>query len=179
MNLSPADFQRISDAIAVINECLPDSREGLPDDMFYLISRLTPMINVDLLIVNERNEKLLTWREDQFYGPGWHIPGGIIRFKELAATRISKVAELELGTTVSCDLRPLFVREIMNPSRDIRGHFISMVYKCKLLGPLRKSSEAPTSGKILNDQWRWFGSMPTNMIRPHLGFEALINNSIY
>ena len=82
MILNQTDAQKISDAVLVINACLPDSKLGLPDDIFYLVSRLTPMINVDLLIVNEQNEKLLTWREDQFYGPGWHIPGGIIRFKE-------------------------------------------------------------------------------------------------
>ena len=179
MSLSQADVQKIADAVAVINECLPDSKLGLPDDIFYLVSRLTPMINVDLLIVNERNEKLLTWREDQFYGPGWHIPGGIIRFKEFAEARISKVAELELGATVSCEPRPMVVREIMNPNRDIRGHFISMVYKCKLTGPLRSKDEAPNSDQLLNGQWRWFASMPANMIRPHLQFEELINNTSY
>jgi ADP-ribose pyrophosphatase YjhB (NUDIX family) len=179
MSLSQVDAQKIADAVAVINECLPDSRAGLPDDVFFLISRLTPMINVDLLIVNERNEKLLTWREDQFYGPGWHIPGGIIRFKELTETRISKVAELELGTTVSSELRPLLVREIMNHNRDIRGHFISMVYKCKLTGSLRESDKASSSDKILNGQWRWFGAMPHNMIKPHLQFESLINDTVF
>ena len=179
MSLSQVDAQKIADAVAVINEYLPDSRAGLPDDVFYLISRLTPMINVDLLIVNERNEKLLTWREDQFYGPGWHIPGGIIRFKELTETRISKVAELELGTTVSSELRPLLVREIMNHDRDIRGHFISMVYKCKLTGSLLESDQASSSDKILNGQWRWFGVMPPNMIKPHLQFESLINDTVF
>jgi ADP-ribose pyrophosphatase YjhB (NUDIX family) len=179
MNLRQVDAQRIADAVAVINESLPDSMAGLPEDVFYLISRLTPMINVDLLIVNERNEKLLTWREDQFYGPGWHIPGGIIRFKELAETRISKVAELELSTTVSSELRPLLIREIMNPNRDIRGHFISMVYKCKLTGPLNVSDQAPSSDKILNGQWRWFDAMPPNMIKPHLQFESLINDTVF
>jgi colanic acid biosynthesis protein WcaH len=179
MILSQAYAQKIADAVAVINECLPDSKSGLPDDIFYLVSRLTPMINVDLLIVNERNEKLLTWREDQFYGPGWHIPGGIIRFKEFAETRISKVAELELGATVSWEQRPMVVREIMNPNRDIRGHFISMVYKCKLTGPLRLEDEAPDTAQLLNGQWRWFASMPANMIRPHLQFEELINNTLY
>jgi colanic acid biosynthesis protein WcaH len=179
MNLESVDVQQLADAVAVFNKYLPDSKSGLPDDIFYLISRLTPMINVDLLIVNERNEKLLTWRDDQFYGPGWHIPGGIIRFKELAQTRISKVAELELGTTVSCDSHPLVVREIMNPSRDIRGHFISMVYKCKLTGTLRTSEKAPQSGTIQNGQWQWFGSMPSNMIKPHLAFESLINSTSF
>jgi len=179
MILSQAYAQKIADAVAVINECLPDSKLGLPDDIFYFVSRLTPMINVDLLIVNERNEKLLTWREDQFYGPGWHIPGGIIRFKELAETRISKVAELELGATVSWEPRPMVIREIMHPNRDVRGHFISMVYKCKLIGSLRSENEAPNSEQLLNGQWRWFASMPANMIRPHLQFEELINNTSY
>ena len=179
MSLSQADVQKIADAVAVINECLPDSKLGLPDDIFYLVSRLTPMINVDLLIVNERNEKLLTWREDQFYGPGWHIPGGIIRFKELAETRISKVADLELGATVSWEPRPMVVREIMNPHRDIRGHFISMVYKCKLTGPLSLEDKAPDTAQLLNGQWRWFASMPANMIRPHLQFKELINNTLF
>jgi colanic acid biosynthesis protein WcaH len=179
MTLSQTDVQKIADAVGVINECLPDSKSGLPDDIFYLISRLTPMINVDLLIVNERNEKLLTWREDQFYGPGWHIPGGIIRFKELAETRISKVAALELGVTLTWEPRPIVVREIMHPNRDVRGHFISMVYKCKLTGPLRSEDEAPHSGSISSGQWRWFNCMPSNMISQHLQFEELINSTVY
>ena len=69
MTLSKLDGERISEAVAVINECIQDSRGGLPDEIFYLVSRLTPLINVDLLIVNKNNEKLLTWREDKFYGP--------------------------------------------------------------------------------------------------------------
>ena len=179
MIMSQTDLQKIADAVAVINEFFPDSKLGLPDEIFYLISRLTPMINVDLLIVNERNEKLLTWREDQFYGPGWHIPGGIIRFKELTETRISKVAELELGTSVNWEPRPVVIREIMNPNRDIRGHFISMVYKCKLIGPLRIENAASDPEKLLNGQWRWFSVMPPNMIRPHLQFEELFNTTVF
>ncbi len=179
MNYSESDAQKLANSLAVINDLLPDSKDGLPDEVFYLVSRLTPLVNVDLLIVNEQNQKLLTWRNDQFYGPGWHIPGGIIRFKELAETRISKVAALELGVTVSCDNRPLVIREIMNPNRDVRGHFISMVYKCKLSSQPLLANSAPTSGAILNGQWRWFSSMPPNMIKQHLQFEELINQIEY
>jgi colanic acid biosynthesis protein WcaH len=151
----------------------------LPTEIFGLVSELTPLVNVDLLIKNERGQTLLTWRADEYYGASWHIPGGIIRFKEFAEARILKVAELELGATVSCEPRPMVVREIMNPNRDIRGHFISMVYKCKLTGPLRSEDEAPNSDQLHNGQWRWFASMPANMIRPHLQFEELINNTLY
>ena len=74
-----------------------DARHGLPQDVFLLISELTPLVNVDLLIHNSAGQTLLTWRADELYGPGWHIPGGIIRFKEKARDRISKVADEELG----------------------------------------------------------------------------------
>ena len=33
------------------------------------------MVNVDLLIRNDRRETLLTWRQDELYR-GWHIPAG-------------------------------------------------------------------------------------------------------
>ena len=54
------------------------------------------MVNVDLLIHNP-NKVLFVMGSDKFYGPGWHIPGGIIRFKESLITRLKKVALKELN----------------------------------------------------------------------------------
>ena len=79
---------------------IPNSKTGLPQEAFYFVSQLTPMINVDLLVKNKLGQTLLTWRDDKFYGPAWHIPGGIIRFKEKIGDRINKVAENELGCKV-------------------------------------------------------------------------------
>ena len=78
-----------------------NARDGLPEDVFRLVSQLTPLVNVELLINDKNKGTLLTWRHDEFYGPDWHLPGGIIRFKEFAATRIEKVAMSELGASVS------------------------------------------------------------------------------
>src|SRR5258705_8683005 len=55
---------------------------ALPEELFLFISRITPLINVDLLIQDYGKGTLLTWRSDRFFGPGWHVPGGIIRHKE-------------------------------------------------------------------------------------------------
>ena len=62
------------------------SPQGLPDEVFRLVTSLTPMTNVDLLIQNDRRETLPTWRDDELY-QGWHLPGGIVRYKERMADR--------------------------------------------------------------------------------------------
>jgi len=140
-------------------------RRGLPTPVFRLISQLTPLINVDLLIRDRQGRTLLTWRADEFYGPGWHIPGGIIRFKENIATRIAKVAESELACTVDFDPVPLSMREVMAPHRDVRGHFISLLYRCHLRTPPAPEFAAGTP--LQNGQWRWHDGCPDDLIRVH------------
>ena len=53
-------------------------KKDLPAKEFLEISKKTPLINVDLLIENEDGDVLLSWRDDEYCGTGWHIPGGII-----------------------------------------------------------------------------------------------------
>ena len=143
-----------------------NARQGLPGPVFRLVSQLTPMINVDLLVRDEQGRTLLTWRADEFYGPGWHVPGGIIRFKETIATRIAKVAESELGCEVDFNPQPLSMREVMAPHRDVRGHFISLLYLCTLRTPPAAELEA-VSGVPQNGQWQWHASCPEPLIRVH------------
>ena len=143
-----------------------NAREGLPEDVFLLVSQLTPLVNVELLIKDEEKGTLLTWRHDEFYGPAWHLPGGIVRFKELASTRIKKVAKSELGTTVSFDREPIEVNEVMNKNRDVRGHFFSLLYSCKLTSTLNKNSEFKEENPI-NGYWCWFKDCPDNLVFQH------------
>lgn len=144
-------------------------REGLPAPVFRLISQLTPLVNVDLLIQDSAGRTLLTWRADEFYGPGWHIPGGIIRFKENAATRIAQVAQGELGCTVDFDPTPITLREVMASERDIRGHFISLLYRCRLKTPPAPglAADVTTQLPLTNGQWQWHESCPPDLIRAH------------
>ena len=73
-----------------------DAREGIGQDLFLAISQMTPSLNVDLIIRSpDDTSTLLTWRDDQYYGPGWHVPGGVIRFKEKMIDRVHKVATAE------------------------------------------------------------------------------------
>jgi ADP-ribose pyrophosphatase YjhB (NUDIX family) len=138
--------------------------DGLPEEFFLFLSRFTPLINVDLLIQDDRRGTLLTWRQDATYGAGWHVPGGIIRYKETAEDRIRATARRELGAEVMFDPQPIAVEQLVEPDRRERGHFISLVYRCRLLGPpeprLRYEQGKPAS----RDQWAWHVDCPPDLI---------------
>ncbi len=158
--------KKLLDLIKKLEKKIKNPKLGLPEDFFLFLTRVTPMINVDLLIKNHKKETLLTWRQPgEKYPAGWHVPGGIIRFNEKAINRVSKVAKLELGCSVKSSLRPIFIKEIFLRQRN-RSHFISLLYKCTLrTNPnikLKYDSGQPKPG-----QWMWHKKCPKNLIKPH------------
>lgn len=155
-------------------QLVPDSRQGLPEELFYFVSTLTPMVNVDLLIKDAAGKTFLTWREDKFYGAGWHIPGGIIRFKEKIEDRIKKVAETEVGCDVTFNPIPIAVKGLVCEDRDIRGHFISLLYACQLKGA-PDLSRSFISKKPLVGQWLWHEKAPKNLLKAHETFRKFID----
>lgn len=166
---------RIRQLVAELEGLFPDSRRGLPNELFYFVSRLTPLVNVDLLIRNDRGEMLLTWRHDQFY-KGWHIPGGIIRFKETAAERIKAVALAELGAAVEADATPCELHEKQNCERDVRGHFISLLYATRLTSDLDASRKCHDVARPDNGQWAWHGSCPDLLLPNHASYRHLFRS---
>lgn len=102
----------------------------LPEEEFLYISSRTPLINVDLFIVNEFGEVLLSWRDDEHCGTGWHIPGGIIRHGETMMSRLRLTSERELGFIPQFEDEPCKITEIFL-QQNYRNHFISLLYKGK------------------------------------------------
>ena len=156
----------MAEAIAILEQQVPNPSQGLPDDVFYYISKTTPMVNIDLLIQDENKRTLLAWRDDSYTGVGWHIPGGIIRFKETFDDRIQKVAQLEVGVDkIQYDPSPLAVNQIILKDSDVRGHFISILYKCSLSGdfvPENKGFEPFDPGYL-----EWHDSCPDDLLKYH------------
>ena len=151
--------------IKAVELAVGDPTKGLPQVVFDLVGRLSPVVNVDLLIRNERSETLLTWRHDELYH-GWHIPGGVVRFKEQMSHRVAEVARLELGATVRMNPDPAAITQIINPNRNARGHFIAFLYECQLTSPLDVSLRHP-GGPPQPGQWAWHASFPPDMIDAH------------
>jgi ADP-ribose pyrophosphatase YjhB (NUDIX family) len=153
----------LNKAIKFIEKQIKDPKIGLPEEVFLLVSRLTPLVNVDLLIKDEDGRTLLSWRDD-IHGTGWHIMGGIVRFKERFETRILKVAEKEIGVPVKFDSKPLVFNQLIC-SQDTRGHFISILYKCFL----SKKFVPQNNGLTEKDQGylKWHEKCPDNLIKSH------------
>lgn len=156
----------VPDPVENLERLVDDPSAGLPEDVFRLVSRLTPMVNVDLLIKDKAGRTLLTWRDDGCWRPGWHVPGGIIRYKERVRERLERTARTELGTGLKPDPEFVAQKEFLIPDRKTRGHFISLVYRCELAGepdPARKfNGDKPAPG-----QWAWHESCPADLIPVH------------
>ena len=148
--------------ITALEAAIGDPRRGLPEEVFRFASRITPLVNVDLLIKDDRSRTLLTWRDDEFYGPGWHVPGGIIRYKESFADRIRACARAELGADVSCEPAPLLVLDDVG-GQETRGHHISLLFRCRVLSAPDESRRA-ASDPPLSGHWRWHDGCPTDLI---------------
>lgn len=147
---------------------LYNPEEGLPDPVFFFIGRNTPFINVDLLIRDLDGSILMTWRDDEHCGKGWHIPGGIIRFKEKIEDRLKKVAKNEIGISLSGQNKFLEMNQIIAPNKKERSHFISMLYECEL----NKISSRTIKNKIQeNNQFKFFRKMPNDILKYHSIYE--------
>lgn len=157
---------KLGKVIDILETSIGNPSEGLSEDIFLLVSRITPLVNVDLLIKNEQDHTLLTWRADGYYPPGWHLPGGIIRYKEKISARINAVSKNELGAEVAFNKTPLAMNEIIQSKRKIRGHFISLLYQCSLITPPDEGLRY-ISGMPRPQQWMWHDNCPENIIDVH------------
>lgn len=151
----------LSNMIKDIYEQIEEPNKGLPYEVFRFVSAITPMVNVDLLIIDDKNRILLAMRDDEFSGKVWHIPGGIIRFRETMEDRIQKTAQAEIGIKVLCDMSPIAVNEIFS-SHEERGHFISFLFLCQL--PNGFYIENQEVGKYDHGYLKWFAHCPDNFI---------------
>ena len=130
---------------------LRDPHLGLGKKLFNKIVKLVPFVACEVLIYDKRKGVLLLKRHDQYYN-GWHIPGGLLRFRESFDERIQAVAREELDIHISSHE----LIDTYNFIDDPRGHTIGFVFLCK-------TSDTPTTGK-------WFKKIPKNLIAHHKPF---------
>ena len=158
--------EELAKVVNLLREARLDASNGLPRQLFWLVSSLVPIPNVDLLITNEKGQLLLARREDEFHPRCWHIPGGCMRFGETMLERVHKTAVAELGCDVQVEREPIAVRDAIRPpiiEREYpneRRHCISILFKCHL-------SEEIDNGNLTekdNGFLKWFDRLPSDLV---------------
>lgn len=153
----------IIEATTFLKKQVPNPSLGLPEEIFLFLSQLTPLVSVDLLIQDENGRTLLSWRND-LVGKGWHLPGGILRYKEKLETRVRKVAEKEIGEIIKFNPVPIAINQ-MFCKQSARGHAVSLLYKCFLSGKFIPENKGLTEKD--NGYLKWYDDCPKNLIKVH------------
>lgn len=148
-----------------------DGKRGLPEELFLAVSEIIPIANVDLMVLNSDRQILLSWRDDNYAGTGWHLPGGCIRYKETMLERVQKTAVAELGVEVAVNPEPITVRDAILGKDDqyprIRAHHLAVLFECFL--PETFSVENANIGKTQKTVGflKWFDRIPEDMLAIH------------
>jgi len=131
----------------------------LPLEVFMAIYKKVPRVAVELVILSESNQILLSKRLIPPYKGRWHIPGGSILFKEPIPHAVKRVAKEELGLNVEI-VNLIGIQEYF---RDAGRHTVSLIYRVKLLSGILTGS---CQGKNL----KYFGKFPNNCIQAQKKF---------
>lgn len=167
-------MDKLYDLIKEMRKYVDKPEDGLPEELFLFATEITPMVNVDLLVKDDRGRILLSWRNDKFYGAGWYVPGGILRLKETLEDRVRKVAENEIFCkNIYFNQVPIDVVSIICPEMKQRGHFISFIYECKLPEEfeLHNRKQKGEAGYL-----QWFDACPDNILKVHEFYRKYWNN---
>ncbi len=166
---------KISAAIKAIEKQTGSPGRGLPEEVFLFVSGMTPMVNVDLLIRDKKGRVLLAWRDDQYSGTGWHVPGGIIRHREKAEQRIKLTARKEIGAPVKHDKKPAAINEIILKQKQ-RSHFISLLYKCGVREGFMPQNKGVAPGEP--GYLKWHKKCPRDLIKVQSMYRKYINGPV-
>lgn len=154
----------LKNTIKILQSEISNPEQGLPYDLFLYVSSITPITNVDLLVKNELNQTLLSWRDDNFCGTGWHIPGRCIRVRETFAIAIQKLIKTEIGiSSIIVNEKPLEINEYLFPKECMhRKHFISILFEGFANSDISLNNWNKTETDI--GYLKWFDKCPDNLI---------------
>lgn len=90
-----------------------------------------PKLTVDALVVDPQRGVLLVQRKNEPFAGFWALPGGFVEEGETCENAV--VREVAEETGLSVRVVSLF-GVYSQPGRDPRGHTVSVVYLCQVLG---------------------------------------------
>lgn len=116
---------------------------------------VTPLVTVDIIIEYEDGIVLVERRNEPH---GWALPGGFVDVGETLEG--AAVREAREETSLHVELRELFYA-YGNPTRDRRGHTVSIVYIGEGSGSLKGADDAKTAAIFS------YGNLPDHLAFDH------------
>ena len=108
-----------------------------PEDFAEVVKK-TPLVSIDLIVLNGNDEVLLGFRSNEPAADSWFVPGGRIAKDERISQAFQRITENELGVTLKCeDAHFVGVFEHLHPTNFTRKgnfgtHCIVLAYKIKI-----------------------------------------------
>ncbi len=110
-----------------------------------------PRTAISIVIINEKNEILLTKRKENPFKDAWHLPGSFIIKNESIESCTKRILEEELSFKNNFSSELLFISQDLD--KDPRGHVIDLIYKVVIdsdlpLVPIGRTKELEYFDKI-------------------------------
>lgn len=132
----------------------------LPLSQFLEIYGKVPRLCVEIVI--EKNHHILLTLRDILPAKGlWHFPGGTVFYNESVAKAASRIANEELGVTVSIDKFLGYID--WYKSKNTIGHSVSLLF-------LAKVTEGEIKTNLQAKKAKFFKKLPKNIIKEHKKF---------
>ncbi|MBW8000784.1 MAG: GDP-mannose mannosyl hydrolase [Planctomycetes bacterium] len=112
-------------------------RQLSPADFAEVVKR-TPLVSIDLIVLNGNDEVLLGFRSNEPAADSWFVPGGRIAKDERISQAFGRITENELGVALKCeDAQFAGVFEHLYPTNFTRKgnfgtHYVVLAYKIKI-----------------------------------------------
>jgi len=152
-------------------------RLGIGKLCFHILSQFTPMVNVEVFLIDGAKKAIyLVYRDDELYGPGWHVPGAILRVQELLLDCVKRTIRDEI-CSVEYDAENIIcilATQAFHRSRLIRSHFISFCYLVQVKWS-QEILEYNHKQRYLHGHIAKHYKCPSNLIKEHKKFIPLIN----
>jgi len=113
--------------------------------MSFKSERSFPRLTVDGIVFIEDDEVVLVRRKYPPFKGFWALPGGFVEYGETVEEAVKR--EIFEETSLKVEIISL-VGVYSNPSRDPRGHVVTIVFKCKAL---TRHLEAKTDAELVKN----------------------------
>ncbi len=103
---------------------------NMPPEIFFSLTKLLPMLAIELFIVNENGEFVLVQKKGRFNG--WALPGGFLGLNEDIEVACRRISKKYLGMKVS---HVTFLNICNLPEKIYgkdKGHVVVLIFKCNL-----------------------------------------------